>query len=65
MRAEEVFLDPGDDEAVRGEELQLAIALDGLQGPDPGVELLLGHLAFEMPQTLMPKRALHEPFLAC
>ena len=39
---EEVFFDPGDDEAVRSKELQLAIALDGLQRSDPGVELLLG-----------------------
>ena len=54
MRAEEVLLDPDDDEAIGGEELQLAVALDGLQRPDPGVELLLGHLALEMPETVMP-----------
>jgi hypothetical protein len=61
---EEVLLDPGNDEAVRREELQLTVALDRLQRANPGVELLLRDFALEMLETVMPQRALHEPFPA-
>ncbi len=64
--AEQVLLDPGHHEAVRGEQQQGIVALDRLQWPHPGVELLLGHLAFELAQAAMPKRPLHElPLSRC
>ena len=38
-----------------------AASHERLKRPDPGIELLFGNLAFELAQTAMPKRAVHEP----
>ena len=61
---EQVLLDPADHETVGREQLELTVALDGLQRAHPGVELLLGDFALEMLETVMPQRALQEPFPA-
>jgi hypothetical protein len=49
-----VVSDPLDDIRVRGEQSHLAIALDSLQRPQPGIELLYGQLALEHAQTAVP-----------
>ena len=51
---EAVRLNPVDDEAIRREELELRAVLDGLQRPNPGIELLLGELTLEGALALCP-----------
>ena len=43
-----------------GEQAQAATVLDGLQGPDPGVERLFRELRFEPTEALVPERSLHD-----
>jgi hypothetical protein len=57
---EELVPDPVQDEAVRGEQAQAPVLLDGLQGPNPGVELLLRELSPQMVDATLPDRAHRE-----
>jgi hypothetical protein len=49
-----MLLQPVDHEAVGREQAQDTTVIDGLQGANPGVELLLGKLCFQDSQTLIP-----------
>ena len=60
MRAQQVGVDPVDDEAVRRQQLQRAGALDHLQRAHPGVELLLRKLSFQRAHATSPERRFHE-----
>ena len=53
------FADPVDDEAIRRQQPQRAVSFDGLQRPNPGVELLLGQLGLERTHAASPKRRFH------
>ena len=55
-----VLVDPIHDVPVRGEQVQPAAVLDGLQWTDPGVEGLFRKLRLEPAETLMPERNLHD-----
>jgi hypothetical protein len=50
-----VIAHPVDDEMIRREQAQLIIGFDGLQRPDPGIEILLRQVALEGAQALVPK----------
>src|SRR5689334_1124671 len=52
-------IDPVDRESVGRKQLERAIALDGLQRPHPGVEMLARELVFERTDAARPQRALH------
>ena len=52
--AGDVLVDPIDDEAVRREQTQGVAVLDRLQRADPGVELLLRQLGFQLGKTAVP-----------
>ena len=54
IRGKRVIAQPLDDITIRGQQLELAVALDGLQRPDPRVELLRRELALEHAQTAVP-----------
>ena len=54
MRGSEILAQPVDDVAIGRQQPQLAVALDRLQRPHPGVELLLRELALEHTQTAIP-----------
>jgi len=53
-----VLAEPIDDKAIRREQAQRGVIIDGLQWSDPGVELLLGKLYLQDAEALVPKRRL-------
>jgi hypothetical protein len=52
---EAVVLYPVDDETVGRQQSQLVGRFDGLERPDPGIEVVLRKLAFQSVQALFPK----------
>jgi hypothetical protein len=50
-----VIPDPVEHEPVRRQESELLSVFHCVQRSDPGIELLLGQLVFEMRQTLLPE----------
>ena len=58
--AAKVLCEPIDDESVGGEQAQHAVFFDGLQRAHPRIELLLGNLRLQQPQTTVPQRRFHE-----
>ncbi len=49
-----VLLQPVNDKPVRREEAQDLAIIDGLQGANPGIELLLGQLRLQDAKALVP-----------
>ena len=49
-----VLLEPVDDKAVGGKQSQYAAIINGLQGTNPGIELLLGKLCLQHAKALVP-----------
>jgi hypothetical protein len=55
----EIVLEPADDKLVRRQQPQCVGLLNGLERTDPGVEVLLGKVALELPDTTVPERCRH------
>src|SRR5208283_1572556 len=57
---QQVLSQPFDYIAIRRQQLDLPVALDRLQRPHPGIELLFRELALEHSQTAVPQRLRQE-----